>query len=111
LGEKLAADLERLAPFGAGNPEPVLATYGLRAQARLLPSKEPGAEPHLKLQLASDAGPASAFDAIGFGMGGQAELCSGPVDAAFHLGVDEYQGRRRVQLRLKSLRPAEAGRS
>jgi single-stranded-DNA-specific exonuclease len=44
-------------------------------------------------------------------MGGKAGLCTGPVDAAFHLGVDEWQGRRRVQLRLRSLRPAEAGRS
>jgi single-stranded-DNA-specific exonuclease len=102
LGEKLAADLERLAPFGAGNPEPVLAAYGLRAQARLLPSKEPGGESHLKLQLGG------SLDAIGFGMGNQAELCSGPVDAAFHLGVDEWQGRRRVQLRLRSLRVAQA---
>ena len=106
LGEQLATDLERLAPFGAGNPEPVLAAYGLRAQARLLPNKEPGAEPHLKLQLHGSL--PGAFDAIGFGMGNQAELCSGPVDAAFHLGVDEWQGRRRVQLRLQSLRVAQA---
>jgi len=35
--------------------------------------------------------------------------CAAGVDAAFHLGVDECQGRRRVQLRLKSLRAAEAG--
>ncbi len=103
LGEPLALDLERLAPFGAGNPEPVFAAFDLQAEARLLPAKEAGGEPHLKLRL---EGRGSRLEAIGFGMGGQADLCQGKVDAAFHLGVDDWQGRRRVQLRLRSLRAA-----
>ncbi|MHB8418536.1 MAG: single-stranded-DNA-specific exonuclease RecJ [Myxococcales bacterium] len=104
LDERLALDLERLAPFGAGNPEPVFAAFGLSAQARLLPAKETGAEPHLKVRLEGGGAP---LEAIGFGMGGKADLCRGKVDAAFHLALDDWKGRRRVQLELRSLRAAE----
>jgi single-stranded-DNA-specific exonuclease len=45
------------------------------------------------------------LDAIGFGMGDRLGLCSeGPVDAAFTVGFDEWDGTRRLQLRLKDVR-------
>jgi single-stranded-DNA-specific exonuclease len=106
LNEQLAEQLEQLAPFGAGNPEPMLAAFGLRGHARVLEAKQRGAEPHLKLQLPREG--RAVLDAIGFGLGAQAPLCDGPIDAAFHLGLDQWQGQRRLQLRLRSLRAAEA---
>jgi single-stranded-DNA-specific exonuclease len=103
LSRRLAEDLERLGPFGLGNPEPVLATMGVRGNARVLQAKVEGAESHLKLQLRTAAGP---FDAIGFGLAKAAPLCEGLIDAAFYLELDEWRGERRLQLRLRALRQA-----
>jgi single-stranded-DNA-specific exonuclease len=95
VGERAATDLARLAPFGAGNPEPIWALRGPAARARTL-----GAEGrHLKLQLAA------GVDTIGFGMGDRLASCAGEIEAAFTMGFDEWDGVRRVQLKLKDLRP------
>ncbi len=98
LTDRAAADLERLAPFGAGHPEPVFALRRATARGRTVGS----AGVHLKLALG-----ARALDAIGFGMGDRAALCDeGPVDAAFSVGFDEWDGTRRLQLKLRDLRRA-----
>ncbi len=102
LDQLLAASLERLAPFGAGNPEPVLAALGLSGNARVLTSKTGGAG-HLKLSLDG----ARSLDVIGFGLAEQAELARDSFDAAFHLGVDEWNGKQRLSLKLKTLRAAQ----
>lgn len=105
LDESLVLALQRLAPFGAGNPQPVLALRDQRVSARVLPDKRGRGPGHLKLGLEA----APAVDAIGFGMGDQAALTAQPVDLAFQAEVDAWQGRRRVGLKLKALRPAGDG--
>lgn len=101
LNERLAESLERLAPFGSGNPEPVLASLGLRATPRVLPARN-GGPGHLKLAFEG----ARQLDSIGFGMEESAPLAAAPLDAAFHFGIDEWNGVRRLKLRLKQLRSA-----
>ncbi len=93
---QVAEALARLGPFGAGHPEPVLA---LRTRALRARTVGAGGQ-HLKLGLAG------GLDAIGFGMGERAAGCEGPIEAAFTLGFDEWDGARRLQLRLRDLRPA-----
>jgi len=94
LGERAATDLTRLGPFGAGHPEPVWALRGPAARPRTI-----GADGrHLKLQLGA------GVDTIGFGMGERLAACAGEVEAAFTLGFDEWDGVRRLQLKLKDLR-------
>lgn len=100
VGEPLVQELARLAPFGAGNPTPVLALEGQVVEARLLPDKRGMGPGHLKLRLPA----APALDAIGFGMGEKVALTAGPVDLAFQAELDTWQGRTRVSLKLKSLR-------
>jgi single-stranded-DNA-specific exonuclease len=98
LVERAANDLARLAPFGAGHPEPVWALRGPAGRARTI-----GADGrHLKLLLGD------RVDAVGFGMGDRLAACAGEVEAAFTLGFDEWDGVRRLQLKLKDLRPAAA---
>jgi single-stranded-DNA-specific exonuclease len=98
LTDQAAADLERLAPFGSGHPEPVFALRRAAARGRTVGSG--GA--HLKLNLG-----ARGLNAIGFGLGDRARLCTeGPVDAAFSVGFDEWDGTRRLQLKLRDLRRA-----
>jgi single-stranded-DNA-specific exonuclease len=97
LTPRAAEDLERLGPFGAGHPEPVFALKSAVGKARTV-----GAErQHLKLTVGR------GLDAIGFGLGGRAALCQGPVEVAFTLGFDDWDGLKRLQLRLRDLRAAQ----
>jgi single-stranded-DNA-specific exonuclease len=100
LDESAAVALGMLAPFGNGNPEPVLMARRLATLPRVLPNKKLGAAGHLKLTLEA----APQIDAIGFGMADRLALTEGPVDLAFQLSMDEWNGRRRVQLKLKDVR-------
>lgn len=106
---KLAQAFRRLAPFGAGNPEPVFLCSELTAhEVRLLPDKRGAGPGHLKLRLGELRGVAEVdppeFDAIGFGLGGTALAVGARLDAAFQLSVDEWNGAPRLQLKLKDLR-------
>ena len=96
LTDRAAEDLDRLGPFGAGHPEPVFALRGTPSRARTVGA----GGTHLKLALGR------GLDAIGFGLGERLAACAGPVEAAFSLGFDEWDGSRRLQLRLRDLRPA-----
>ncbi|MBI9020080.1 MAG: single-stranded-DNA-specific exonuclease RecJ [Verrucomicrobia bacterium] len=88
--------LKRAGPFGQDNPEPVWAILGVNvADSRILKEK------HLKLAL-SDGN--TRIDAIGFNMA--EKLPAGPVDIAFTLQENSWNGRTTLQLNLKDLRPA-----
>ncbi len=102
LDETSVTALERLAPFGMGNPEPVLALKSQTAAARVLTNKTAGEPGHLKLTLDG----AAALDVIGFRLGEKATVANGPVDLAFQASMDEFRGVRRVSLKLKDLRAA-----
>ena len=97
------ADLEALLrhfePFGAGNATPVLAASGVRIAAppRVLRNG------HLKLRLTSDG---AELDAIGWGMAHIAPrlTTSTPLEVAFRLERDEWNGESRLQARLADVR-------
>lgn len=103
LDEQTVAAIQRLAPFGMGNPEPVLALRGQVATPRVLQNKTPGEPGHLKLTLESSP----AFDVIGFRQADRVGLTEGPVDLAFKLNVDEWRGVKRLSLKLTSLRASD----
>lgn len=100
-GLELLDLLRHFGPFGIGNPSPIFACRG----AVLAQPPRTVGEDHVKLVL--DDGTAR-LDAIGFGMAAQAErlVAGDKVDAAFHLQLDEWNGRRRPQARLIDLREA-----
>ena len=94
----LIEDLKRLAPYGMGNPEPVLYATGVR----VLEQRIVGADKrHLKLTL--DTG-RQALGAIAFGMAPQAPPPGARVDVAYVPEINEYRGRRSLQLRIKAMR-------
>lgn len=99
---ELAGRLEWLAPFGTGNPRPVLACAGLELREARRVGRD-GA--HLRAELAS---PEARLPAIGFGLGERAaELGSGRRwEAAFHLEEERWDGRSRLQARLLDFRPS-----
>ena len=111
IGMGLAEQLRRLAPFGAGNPEPVFICSELTAhEVRLLPDKKGSGPGHLKLKLGEARGPGVAevdspeFDAIGFSLGGTSLPVGARLDAAFQLSIDSWNGAQRLQLKLKDLK-------
>jgi single-stranded-DNA-specific exonuclease len=106
----LAWQLQRLAPFGAGNPEPVFFCRELAAhEVRLLPDKKGAGPGHLKLRL-GEASPRAgeeesvALDAIGFNLGGTSLPVGSRLDAAFQVCVDTWNGADRLRLKLKDLK-------
>lgn len=104
LDEKAVEALQKLAPFGMGNPEPVLAMRGQAAAPRVLQNKTPGEPGHLKLTLES----APSFDVIGFRLADKVGLTEGPIDLAFKISIDEYRGVSRLALKLTQLRASPA---
>jgi single-stranded-DNA-specific exonuclease len=92
--------LRHAAPFGAGNATPVFAARGVMpVDTRVV------GQGHLKLRL-SAAG--TRLDAIGFGMAERwTAPAAGPLDVAFKLEENVWQGRTSVQARLVDFRPAE----
>jgi len=91
--------IQRLAPFGCGNPTPVLAARNLR----LLLAPRILQEKHLKLRVA--CGP-KAFDALGWGMAERgATIAPGQsLDMAFTLDENVFQDVRRLQLVVSEIR-------
>ena len=99
------ADLEALLrhfePFGVGNPSPVFASRNVS----LIGAPKVIGTDGLKLRLATSGG---ELDAIGWGMASFAPALAagGPVDIAWRLERDEYQGRSRLQAKLADIVPA-----
>jgi single-stranded-DNA-specific exonuclease len=98
----LIETLARAGPFGAGNPEPVVAL-----PAHTVAYAEPAGPSHVRVRLKSGDGTmlnAIAFRAMGQPLG-QA-LLEGrgrPLHAAGTLSIDRWNGAERVQLRLIDL--------
>ena len=92
--------LRHLEPCGMGNPAPVLVTRGVRLAA---PPRIVG-QGGLKLRLETDTG--EALDAIGWSLGARiGEIDhTRPLDIAYRLERDEYQGVSRLQARLADFR-------
>jgi single-stranded-DNA-specific exonuclease len=108
----VARELRRLAPFGAGNPEPVFSCEALDVhEVRVLPDRRRSGPGHLKMRLLPphDGAPracdgAPALEAIAFGMGQAAIDRGARVRTAFQIGIDSYLGADRVQLRVKDVK-------
>ena len=97
----LQGQLARMEPVGQKN-EPGLF---LCRQCRVRSMRRVGEGKHLKMVLdGNDHSP--VLDGIGFGLGGRAaDLQVGSlIDIVFHLEVNEWQGRRSLQLNLQDLR-------
>ncbi|MGM0574535.1 MAG: single-stranded-DNA-specific exonuclease RecJ [Myxococcota bacterium] len=100
LSWKLVEDLQRLAPYGMGNPEPNLLARGVPVLQRRVVGKD---RTHLKLTL--DGG-GVAVDAIAFGMADLAPEPGARVDVVYVPEINEFRGRSTLQARVKALRPA-----
>lgn len=90
-----ARELEKFAPFGVGNPSPLFLAKGLRVGAMRLLSENK----HLRVDL-------GGVEAIGFGMGprGNEIRPDMSIDAVFHLEINVWKERERLQLKLRDFK-------
>jgi single-stranded-DNA-specific exonuclease len=93
--------LERLEPFGQGNPEPL---YGAR-RLRLAGEPDVVGKGHLRLSLADDGARLRGI-AFGFGERRNDLARAERVDAVFHAAFDTFRGTREVRLVVRDVRPS-----
>ncbi|MEJ2745813.1 MAG: single-stranded-DNA-specific exonuclease RecJ, partial [bacterium] len=108
LGEidfDLLRSLEKLEPFGAGNPRPVMASRGVRLIGE--PRTIGRSKNHVKLTLGPSSGSGSTFECVGWGMAGRLPKTGSDVfDVAFAPQINEWNQVRRIQLVLKDIHAA-----
>ena len=93
---------QRLAPFGVGNPPPLLLSRGVHLVSARAVGKDGD---HLKLRLADGEG--NLWDGIAFGQGALAERLGRRVDLAYRLHRNEWRGRISLELEIEAIAPSE----
>ena len=95
--------LDRMAPFGLGNPKPVWGVKG----ARLVGTPRVVGKKHLKMTVLDGN---TRLDAIAFGMG-EREIPDGLIDIAFQLNRNTYMNRESIQMTVKDFRASSTDAS
>ncbi len=92
--------LEKLRPFGPGNPEPVFGGYKFPLVSWKRVGKD---ERHLKVSLGKMG---SYIDGIAFQMGGKDlnVINCNNIDVAFHLATNYWNGKESIQLMIKDIK-------
>lgn len=102
--EELLCELERMAPFGCGNPAPLLLARGLHTEEYRAVGTD-GA--HLKLTFRQEG---RMMGGIAFGMGSMAAAMADRVDAVFSLGRNTFRGVTSLQMEVKALQSVQQSR-
>jgi single-stranded-DNA-specific exonuclease len=107
LTPQVVRQIEQMAPFGKGNPRPVLCATGVKLSEP--PKKIGGGERHLSLRLVQHR---VSMRGVGFGFGDQADELSRidtPLDIAYRPVINEFNGRHTVEVQLVDWRVSEVG--
>lgn len=102
ITESSVEGLSALEPFGMKNPQPVFSMENMYVED-ITPISS---DRHVRLTLTKDGVSYTAM-LFGTGAGGCGFAQGNFVDAAFHLEINEYRGRKTVQLVLKDIRLSE----
>ncbi|MHB0954760.1 MAG: single-stranded-DNA-specific exonuclease RecJ [Pirellulaceae bacterium] len=95
--------IEQMAPFGAGNPRPVLCASCVALCEP--PKRMGGGERHLSARLNQHG---VTMRSVAFGQGDWAEelmQLNGPLDLAYRPVINDFRGRRNVELHIVDWRP------
>jgi single-stranded-DNA-specific exonuclease len=99
LSEDLLEELSLLEPTGHMNAAPTLMSRKVYVLESRLVGKE---GQHLKLKIARAGRP--PLDAIGFNLGEWAQKLPGHIDLAYQLEMNEWNGRKSLQLNVQDIR-------
>jgi single-stranded-DNA-specific exonuclease len=101
LSMEVLDHLEYLEPTGYGNPSAVFASRDVKIKS----FRPVGSEgKHLKVTLDDECG--GFMDCIGFRMGPMHTALQPRVDVLYNIELNEYNGRKSLQLNLKDIKPA-----
>lgn len=96
-------DLALLEPTGRGNPDALFCSRNLKVRS----ARTVGADgAHLKMMLRAGN---REYEAIAFRQGHWFKDMPGMVDIAYTFEVNEYMGNRKLQLRVRDLKPSPEG--
>jgi len=98
---ELLEALAALEPCGRGNEPPVFVSRGVQVREGRAVGRDGD---HLKLTLSDGRG---TWDGIAFRQGAWAAHLPPVIDIAYHLELNEWRGRRRLQLNVQDLRPRD----
>ncbi len=105
---ELFDSLLQFEPFGEGNKKPLFLMRKVTVESVKAVGKK---EDHLKLNLKGEGirGGVKSFDCIGFGLSHKTEHCKkgDVVDVVYELEVNEWNGKRELQLNIKDIKKAE----
>jgi len=93
-------EFNRLAPFGAGNPNLLFATRGVSVSSDKTIGKNLN---HRKLTVKDSPGTSAE---VLWWNSSDIDLPPGPLDIAYSLGISSYRGQEQIQMTLKHLRPS-----
>ena len=102
---RLMAGLNRMAPFGIGNPRPVFWTAG----AQLADGPRRLKERHLSMSLRHDGVPLRAVFWRAAERAADIAAARGGLDAAYSVEQNTFNGTTSLELALADVRPSSAG--
>jgi len=100
-GGTLYSQLMKLAPFGYGNPVPVL----LSRYVQVLDVKTVGAQDnHLRMRVKDNG---ILWDVMGFGLGDLVKEVSNYIDIVYSMEIDRWNGEEKLRLKLHDFMPVK----
>ncbi len=101
LSLDFVAEVERLSPFGPGNPALTLATRGVSLDSYTSVGRT---GEHLKLRLEDEGG---GTQQVLWWRADESQLPQGPFDLAYTVRASDYRGQRNLQVEWVAARPIE----
>ncbi|MFC2002935.1 single-stranded-DNA-specific exonuclease RecJ [Chloroflexota bacterium] len=105
LGGDTFQIMQRLAPFGRGNPVPTFLSRGVETiGCRTMGTNRE----HLRLKVKQDG---TLWDAVGFGFGNDLAEVSPTIDIVYNLEIDQWSGAETLRLNIMDFAPANQNKS
>jgi len=98
ISTQLHEELQALAPFGMGNPEPVFLCRNLKVQQATVVGRK-----HVRFRVQQGG---YSLACIAFGLATKFEMLQERVDILFQVDTNTWRGRTSLQLKVKDIRPA-----
>jgi single-stranded-DNA-specific exonuclease len=101
LGGNTYQMIQKLSPFGKGNPVPTFLSRSVEVASLRTMGNE---QQHLRLKLNQNG---SAFDAVAFRLGDSRAEISTALDIVYNLELDRWSGADNLRLNIQSFAPAQ----
>jgi len=98
VSESLYKKIQKLSPFGMGNPEPAFLVKNVQVESFKRLGKD-GA--HLKVFFKKGK---DIIEGIGFGMGESEVMAGDKIDAVFTIDINNWRDKKSLQLKLRDIK-------